>query len=246
MKIFVVVALLAHVAVSAKLPFRLEDFSCNREDPNLSSCVVNSIEKARPYVIEGIKELNIPPIDPFILPYASVNRTISELVSINSVLRNAKTLGLGNYVVDNVSVDLPNHAIEFRYTLPWAYLEMEYDVSGQLLQIPLQSKGFFKGNFTDTQMVVKATIESYQREGETYYRIHKMTVKGQVGDGWVKMTAKNPDLQFGADLIANAFNADPRAILDAVNPIFVEFAADLFKAVGNQVLARVPATKIFS
>lgn len=37
---------------------------------------------------------------------------------------------------------------ELRVTVPWFYLEMDYDVSGQLLIVPLQSKGHFIGNFS--------------------------------------------------------------------------------------------------
>lgn len=62
---------------------------------------------------------------------------------------------------------------------------------------PFQFIEFFAA---DTQMVVKATIDTYEKDGDTFFRIHKMTVKGQVGDGWVKMTAKNPELQFGGKI----------------------------------------------
>ncbi|KAL3282191.1 hypothetical protein HHI36_005385 [Cryptolaemus montrouzieri] len=202
------------------------------------------MEKARPYLIEGIKELGIPPIDPFKLPYLSVNRSIEEF-SINSVLKNIKATGLGNYIIDKVEFDPAHLSSVVRYTLPWVYMEMEYDVLGQLLRIPLQSKGFFKGNFTNTQMVVKCTKKTYERDGETYLRIDKMSVKGQVGDGWVKMTSKNPEMQFAADLISNFFNENPRAVFDAVNPIFVEFTADLFKAMANQILANIPVKELF-
>ncbi|KAK9888493.1 hypothetical protein WA026_000744 [Henosepilachna vigintioctopunctata] len=245
MKLFVALVVLVQVVFAAKLPGQLKFLQCKRDTPDLGKCILDSLEKGRPLLIQGIKELGIPPIDPFVLPYMSVNRTISELVSINSVLRNVKTLGLGNFIIDSLIVNPEKLSAEVRYTLPWAYLEMEYDVGGQLLRIPLKSNGFFKGNFTDTQMAVKMTMKTYEKDGDTYLRVDKMTVKGQVGDGWVKMTAKNPELQFGADLISNFFNENPRVVFDAVNPIFVEFSADLFKAVGNQILAKLPAKEIF-
>lgn len=38
---------------------------------------------------------------------------------------------------------------EIRVTIPWSYLTMEYDASGHVLVLPIQSKGFFRGNFSE-------------------------------------------------------------------------------------------------
>jgi hypothetical protein len=44
-----------------------------------------------------------------------------------------------------------------------------------------------------------------------------------------------------ADLIANFYNENPRAVMDAINPIFVETATELYRVVLDQVLAAIPA-----
>ena len=41
-----------------------------------------------------------------------------------------------------------NYTAEMRLTFPWTHLEMDYDVNGQLLIVPLRSKGYFNGNFS--------------------------------------------------------------------------------------------------
>lgn len=38
---------------------------------------------------------------------------------------------------------------EIRVTIPWVRLEMDYEVLGQLLVIPLRSIGHFDGNFSE-------------------------------------------------------------------------------------------------
>lgn len=43
--------------------------------------------------------------------------------------------------------DPKNLVGEMRLTIPSMSMEMEYDVSGQLLIVPLHSRGYFRGNF---------------------------------------------------------------------------------------------------
>lgn len=48
---------------------------------------------------------------------------------------------------------------------------------------------------------------------------------------------------FAADLIAEFYNENPRRVMDAVNPIFIETSNDLFQAVIDQVLGNLPASE---
>lgn len=69
---------------------------------NYSECVKNGLEEARPYFLKGIKELNLPPIEPFELPVLAVDRNINDLVGIKAVAKNIKVLGMGNTVIESV------------------------------------------------------------------------------------------------------------------------------------------------
>lgn len=104
---------------------------------------------------------------------------------------------------------------------------MEYDVSGQLLAIPLRSKGILKGNFSNishifvnffnknpfsanTKMYIKGNMKTVDQNGVKYFKLDKLFMKIRIGDGKVKLTAASPDLQFAGmenliNPIANAF-----------------------------------------
>ncbi|XP_019867007.2 uncharacterized protein LOC109595997 [Aethina tumida] len=243
---YLIVFVCALVAVQGRqLPEYLREFACTRYDPEFEKCVFRGFESARPYFMKGIPELGLPPMDPFELPVMTVDRTINDLVSIKAVLRNVKMTGARNTVIDYLKADAINGTGEIRLSIPYCDLEMEYDVSGQLLSIPLHSKGYFQGNFTDTQLYVKGSVRRYQKDGkgEEYFRVGKLNTKITVGDGHIKLVAKNPELQFGADLIANFYNENPRRVMDAVNPIFVESSNELFRVVMDQILATLPASE---
>lgn len=75
---------------------------CPKQHPNYSECVRQGLEEARPYFIKGIKELNLPPIEPFELPVLAVDRNANDLVAIKAVAKNIKVLGMGNTVIESV------------------------------------------------------------------------------------------------------------------------------------------------
>lgn len=87
-----------------------------------------------------------------------------------------------------------------RLTFPKTQLEMDYDVNGQLLIIPLRSKGFFNGTFTDTHLFVKGNLKTEDKNGVKYFKVDKFFMKVRVGDGQVKLAAENPDLQFAGNI----------------------------------------------
>ncbi|XP_050309980.1 uncharacterized protein LOC126745968 [Anthonomus grandis grandis] len=228
----------------AIIPDYLQPLVCKTSDPEYEKCIWNSFEQSRPYLMKGIPELNLPPMDPFILPLMTVNRTLNDVVSINAVCRNIRVEGGRNVIINDVKADPIKHTGEIRLTLPWAYLEMEYDVSGKLLTIPLQSKGFFKGNITDTKFYVKGALETFKKDdGEEYFKVKKIVSKIVSGGGWIRLTSKNPNLQFGADIISNFFNENPRRVMDTVNPIFVETSNELFRVVADQILANMKVSE---
>nr|AEE61979.1 unknown [Dendroctonus ponderosae] len=226
-----------------KIPEYLQEYICKASDPKYEKCVLTSFEKTKPYLMKGIPELSLPPFDPFELPIMTVNRTLNDAVSINAIIRNIKVEGGRNTVIQGLRADPKKHVGEIRLSLPWTTIEMEYDVQGHLLTIPLQSRGFFFGNFTNTQFSIKGGLQTYEKDGNEYFRVKRINSKIVVGDGFIRLTSKNPDMQFGADLIANFFNEDPRRVLDTVNPIFIETSNQLFTVVADQILANLKASE---
>lgn len=240
----ILVILCALVCCSyGKVPDYLQPLICKASDPEYEKCVTNSFEKSRHNIIKGIPEVGLPPLDPFILPLLTVNRTLNDAVSINAICKNIRVEGGGNTIIEGMKANPIKHTGEARFTIPWSYMEMEYDVSGQLLTIPLQSKGFFRGNFTNVQMFIKGSLDVYEKDGDEYFKVRKVDTKIVVGDGWIKLTAKNPNLQFGADLISNFFNENPRRVMDAVNPIFSETTNELFRVIADQLLANMKVSE---
>lgn len=63
---------------------------------------MENFEKARPFFLKGIREVGLPPLDPFELPVMTVNNTVNDLVRINAVCTNIKVTGGRNTIIEDV------------------------------------------------------------------------------------------------------------------------------------------------
>ncbi|XP_056647763.1 uncharacterized protein LOC130452479 [Diorhabda sublineata] len=227
---------------SLQLPDYLQKYSCVKSDPDYEKCILEGFLATKPFFLEGIPELNVPSMDPYKVDAFAVNSSVENLIKIDAVCRNAVVTGLSTTIIDYLKADPIKHYGEIKLTIPWMYAEMDYDVKGQLLVIPLESRGHFQGNFTDTKAQIKGSLKMYTKDGVDYFKVNKLALKVRIGDGYVKLTSKDKELQYAADLISNFFNENPRQVLDAINPLFIQYAEVYARKEMDRILATVPAS----
>ncbi|XP_025834588.1 uncharacterized protein LOC108734132 [Agrilus planipennis] len=217
---------------------------CSKSDPNFKECTLRAFKKAEPYVIKGIPQLNIPKLEPLEIPEFSIDRTLNDFVSIIGTTKNIKVTGLSKYILQDFKFDPNDLSFEATVNLPNLVASMEYNVAGRLLVVPLQGRGFFKGNFTNTDVSLRGSLKPFEKDGVQYFSVDKISVKSRVGNGIVKLISKDPRNQFAADLITTFFNENPRRVLDAINPIYVESAAQFYGQMFNSILSTIPASEL--
>lgn len=61
---------------------------CRKSDPNIEECMATSIETLKPYLVEGIPDLDIPSIDPIDIG----NLIVSESTRSNGLHISAKNI----------------------------------------------------------------------------------------------------------------------------------------------------------
>ncbi|KAK5645848.1 hypothetical protein RI129_004312 [Pyrocoelia pectoralis] len=246
MKFFVVVICVVTqclVAYSKTLPDHFPE-PCKRSDKDFRGCVLKGLNKVGPYLLKGIPKYGVPKLDPIEIPLMVVNRTLNEFFGVEAVMKNIKIMGLSSTTINDFKADLQKLSGEIKFTIPSAYLEMEFKVVGQLFSIPLKNEGFFRGNFTDAVDYIKGSLKTVVRDGVKYFVLDKFKAKATISDGYVKMTSKNPQDQFAVDIISNFYNENPRRTMDLINPLYVETATDFFKTIIEKGLARIPAEEL--
>jgi len=123
---------------------------CSRNDPELNKCLVDSVDKLRPYLAKGIPEFRIPPYDPLMIPKVSLVQGEGP-VSFKSDFNNMRTSGAKDVVVQQVEVDIKKLVVTLRLFFPTLRIQSNYSVDGRILVVPVQGNGYSDGNFSKCQ-----------------------------------------------------------------------------------------------
>lgn len=109
---------------------------CGQKNPNLDDCVIKSIENLNKKLIEGIPEIDILPIEPFLLD----NITVIDMPNFKIVAMNMKLYNLSNFHIEYLHLDLEKMELDINLHFDKNEMNIDYDVTINLF-VPLQKKG---------------------------------------------------------------------------------------------------------
>lgn len=227
----VVLLLLVGVASAIVMPDYLT--ICSRNDPDLSECVKNSVHNLRPYLRDGIKELNVPAMDPLYI--GDLNILEGGSTGINVRARKLNVFGAANFEIKKIRLSIPNRRFDFELNLPRLQGEGFYDINGNILALPIKGSGPFVGNFTNFYAYVKITYDVKEVNSIEYIQIKDFSVKVRTGKGRIRL-----DNLFGGDKVLGD------VINDTINQNFEVFTNEVIGPIGDALEKkfRVIAVKI--
>ncbi|KAK0082829.1 hypothetical protein PV325_009774 [Microctonus aethiopoides] len=191
---------------------------CNRNDPNINTCISESVMHIRPYLVEGVPDYNIPSLEPLLLKELVASESQNGIrISGN----NVKAYGASDFTVGRMMVDMDKLEFDFDIHLPHLYFVGEYEIDGKVLLLPIRGNGQMYGNITGVigSVIFKATSDP-DDAGVRQFRIIDFKLKVTVADGNLKL-----DNLFGGDgIIGDVIN-------NAINSNFDTFIRELMPSV---------------
>ncbi|KAH1014386.1 hypothetical protein HUJ04_003230 [Dendroctonus ponderosae] len=115
---------------------------CYKKDPNINKCLQKTFNHLRPYLINGLNDLNVPSIDPFKLDKIIIENGQGPL-KVKAAFYNVTATGAQNYTVESINAHVDNYIIEIGLKFPRMDIRGKYDVNGNVLLFPVRSKGDF-------------------------------------------------------------------------------------------------------
>ncbi|KAF2878653.1 hypothetical protein ILUMI_17488, partial [Ignelater luminosus] len=216
---------------------------CHIDDPELGKCLTKATETVRPYIKKGVPELNMPPIEPLVIPEITLQQGTSA-VNYKLSLMNATIKGMGDYEFKEYVYDpktLSFHATAFFKTMS---LVSDYNIDGRILLAPITGKGTMKiqlGPSTGS-LVIKG--ELVKRGGEEYYNIADAKAKIKVSNS----TSHFDGLFNGNKELSQAtnrlLNDNAEEIMKEVAPALEEVAARLVSRMMEGICTKVPYKKL--
>lgn len=90
----------------------------------------------------GIPELGLEPIEPLVIPRLGMTNGQGN-VRVNAIFTDINCRGAGSYNVTKASANIKNYRLDLQLALPKVELRGQYNVTGQVLVLPIQSYGQF-------------------------------------------------------------------------------------------------------
>ncbi|XP_011309495.1 protein takeout [Fopius arisanus] len=212
---------------------------CGRSDPALDTCIQKSFNHLKPYLIKGIPELELPPIEPLTIPQLGMENG-QGAVRVSALFSNITAIGPGNYTVGRVRVDLRNLRLDLHLAIPKIELQGHYVVAGNVLLFPIQSQGDFWALFGDVEAIARVQGVEELRDGVRYMRIHRLLVDFSLGRARFRVV----DQLNGNNVIGQAMNQflnqNAKEIIEEMRPAASASIAKHFMSFLNTAFTKVP------
>ncbi|XP_008544009.1 protein takeout-like [Microplitis demolitor] len=212
---------------------------CSRSDPQIEACIQKAFNHLKPYLIKGIPELELPPIEPLVIPQLGMENG-QGAVRVRALFTNITTLGSGNYTVSKVRADLRTLRVDLQLSIPKIEIQGHYDVNGKVLLFPIQSHGDFWALFGDVEAIARVQGVEELRDGVRYMRIARLLIDFSLGSARFRVH----DRLMGNNVIGQAMNQflnqHAREIIEEMRPAASSSIAEHFMSFLNTAFTKVP------
>ncbi|KAH8407757.1 hypothetical protein KR222_000220 [Zaprionus bogoriensis] len=215
---------------------------CARDDPKLVDCFIGALEHLRPYLANGIPEIELPPVEPFKMDSLSLQLTEGPQ-GYKITLKNMEAFGASNYQVQSLKLGVNGgEPFKARIIMPKLKIEAKYTSSGVLLIIPASGGGDFHAVFEG----VTADLTGKTSLRGNYLHVDSLSL---VLD--VKKVNMSISRAFNNNRIlleaTNLFLRDnSQVVLEAMQAQLQKKLATEFGKLANQLLKNVPVEQFYS
>ncbi|XP_022919100.2 protein takeout-like [Onthophagus taurus] len=217
---------------------------CKASDPEVSKCILNSVNLLKPQLKQGIPELDVPPLEPLRLDEIKLRRgPTTTRVSAN--ITDITVLGASDFEILDLKADLIKNIFYFKVNLPYLYFRGNYDLDMQILLIKLTGNGPIKGNLSNYEFEAVMKGDRIEKEGKEYEHFDKMKIKIKMGE--TKLSLENlfsHDHLLGKisnDIVTE--NAD--LFLNEIRPNLEGSLAEKFTEIANKITLRFTYQELF-
>ncbi|XP_026748918.2 circadian clock-controlled protein daywake-like isoform X2 [Galleria mellonella] len=209
-----------------------------------SECLIKSTQYAIPEFVNGIPNLNVPVLDPFVIDKLTI-----PLNGLKVTFYKGKVSGFRKCIVDNVISELEKRhfVLQFHCNLT---IKGQYDAVGRILLFPINGEGDAKVKLTNLRMKVNINTKyTKDKEGRNHFGLRNYKYTFDYGD---RVTFDLQNLFKGSKELSQTvltfLNENWKLVAEEFGKPIVDYAVDLviksiekfFSAVPYEELTNVP------
>ncbi|EGI67977.1 Circadian clock-controlled protein, partial [Acromyrmex echinatior] len=217
---------------------------CNRKDPEINNCVLNSIEQLRSKLKIGIPELEVPAIEPFTLKHVRLLRG-PQAARLDINLTNIQIFGPSTFKIQDFKIDPENVFVTFKIGFDKLDFKGKYQINAQILLLNIVGKGDLTGTFLDYNSDCFMKSQKIIKNNKTYVNFEKMKFKIKINKAII-----NFNNLFGGDTILGSttneiLNANSDFLIDEIKPVLEDNLSDLFTRIANKITLKFTYDNLF-
>lgn len=241
-RIIFLVIFLVNFCVSKDFPSYIN--VCSEKDPKLGVCIRKAINSLRPYLLNGIPELEIPPIDPLFVPKIEITQTGG--VQLTATFTNISIYGAGDFRLRSVRVDAESNKMRIKLWYPQLSMKANYNIQGQLLMLPVSGQGKCWGNFTDIDGAVSMQLDRVKKNGNEHFKTNFLNIQFNIGGATARLdNLFNGDKELG-DSINSFINENWRIVTAEIRPTLESTIAKILMEISEKFFDQFPIKILFS
>ncbi|XP_011192235.1 protein takeout [Zeugodacus cucurbitae] len=226
---------------AAKMPDYIQ--ICHRNDPKIAECVKNSVHSIRPHLADGIKELNVPAMEP--LDIGDLNILEGGANGINVKVKKLNVWGSSNFEIKKIRASDDAKRFDFELILPYLHGEGNYNINGQILGLTLRGSGPFTGNFTNFYAFVKVVFDVKPINDVEMISLKELVVKIRTGSGSVHLQNLFGNDKTLGDIINETINQNFELFTNEVIQPIERALEKRFSSVASQILDSFTYNELF-
>ncbi|XP_049774147.1 protein takeout-like [Schistocerca cancellata] len=220
---------------------------CGRNDPDLNLCIKDKLVKNIRKAKDGISELGVPPLEPFVVREMLVEYRQGDVAG-KMLIKNSRTHGLTDVIVGDVRANLDDGGLfrmEVDVGFQQLFLEGDYKAQGKIIVFPINGKGVYNISMADVTATWNVTGEYFRKAGKKFLRLTRFDMFPEVGDMEVyasNLFTGNDEFNKAALAFANEFWP---VLYTELLPFANEGWDKVMRNEANKVLARIPFNLLF-
>lgn len=221
---------------------------CEKDDPDLDKCLQNALQEVVHLLKDGIRELNVPPMDPLLITNMEVSDSAGS-ISLRQKFTDLVTTGISDAHIYEVRSNFnPPETIELfaNCGLDKCKMDSGYEMDGNVLLLPIKGKGNCTFTFTGAKGWLGPVGHGYMKNGKMYFNVtdFKMDIY-DIEDFEMNFdNLFNGDKRLG-DHMNNFLNENWKSMWKELRLLFEGAFGALYAQYSRRIFDKVPFDDIF-
>ncbi|XP_032681426.1 uncharacterized protein LOC116848924 [Odontomachus brunneus] len=156
-------------------------YTCRGKN-NLKQCIKDTLESLRPYLANGIPDLNLPGCEPYHIKRYEFD--LKHRFNGTATFKDIIIYGLTNFTINNVESTFDMRKIKFEVYFPHIQVYAFYDIIGEVYHIPIKYGNNMTEDFLDitSHIIIKGVYDENSNNLEYELQDYRIAVNLNVKD----------------------------------------------------------------